>query len=199
MYRSDGYRPMPKGKVIDIGGANSYLHGKLDAVVDIRQPQASAIHTFVGNIDFPEIWDELLKHVKKHGKWDYAVCTHTLEDINNPLLATQMIPEIANAGVIVVPSKYRELSRFSGTFRGYIHHRWIFDIRNDQLIALPKINYIEDPIFDQMHLLLAEREELIYEWEGAINMRYLNDGMPYGTESMSGEDHIKHLYNQLCN
>lgn len=194
-YRSDGWRPDPAtlGKCIDIGGANSFAHGYLDAVVDIREPQAAANHKFIGNIDEPEIWDKIMQHVKKHGKWDYAICTHTLEDINNPVYAARMIEQIANSGIIVEPSKYRELQRFSGSFRGYIHHRWIFDIRKGQLIALPKINYIEDPFFD----CDMEAEELIVEWKGSIDLAALNNGMPYGTAELSGEDHIKQLYKQL--
>lgn len=194
-YRSDGWRPDPAtlGRCIDIGGANSFAHGFLDAVVDIRDPQASATHKFIGNIDEPEIWDKIMQHVAKYGKWDYAICTHTLEDINNPVYAARMIEQIANAGIIVEPSKYRELSRFSGSFRGYIHHRWIFDIRKGQLVALPKINYIEDAYFNCD--LIAE--ELIVEWKGSIDLAALNNGMPYGTAEMSGEDHIKQLYKEL--
>src|SRR6478752_4792805 len=112
-YTSTGYRPLEdiKGKrIIDIGGANSFAHGFLDAVVDIREPQAAAEHKFIGNIDEPEIWLDIHRHVKKYGKWDYAICTHTLEDINNPVYAARMIEQIAYAGIIVEPSKYRELS-----------------------------------------------------------------------------------------
>lgn len=194
-YSSDGWRPDPAtlGKVIDIGGANSFAHGYLDAVVDIREPQADAKHKFIGNIDEPEIWGKILSHVKKHGKWDYAICTHTLEDIHNPVYAARMIEQIANAGLIVEPSKYRELQRFSGNFRGFIHHNWIFDIRQGVLTALPKINYIEDPAFD----CVMEAEELIVEWKESIGLQHLNNGMPYGTEVLSGEDHIKQLYKEL--
>jgi hypothetical protein len=199
-YTSTGERPLEsiKGKrIIDIGGANSFAHGFLDAVIDIREPQAAAEHKFIGNIDEPEIWLEVYRHVKKFGKWDYAICTHTLEDINNPVYAARMIEQIAHAGIIVEPSKYRELSRFSGSFRGYIHHRWIFDVRDGELIALPKINYIEDSYFDNAHEQLADKEELIVEWEGSIGLKALNDGMPYGTAELSGEDHIRQLYKQL--
>lgn len=198
-YSSDGWRPDPAtlGKCIDIGGANSFAHGYLDAVVDIREPQASAKYKFIGNIDEPEIWQQILAHVKKFGKWDYAICTHTLEDINNPVYAARMIEQIANAGIIVEPSKYRELTRFSGNFRGFIHHRWIFDIRQGQLVALPKINYIEDSYFDPAQHLLMGNEELIVEWKDSIGMRALNDGMPYGYDNVSGEEHIRELYKEL--
>lgn len=196
-YSSDGWRPDPKtlGKCIDIGGANSFAHGYLDAVIDIRIPQAAAQNVFVGNIDLPDIWNEITAHVKKFGKWDYAICTHTLEDINNPYYVCKMLEKIANAGLIVVPSKYREFSRFN-PFRGFIHHRWIYDIIDGKFTGFPKINYIEDKIFEEVNR--GEFfEELIIEWEGSIDMKLINDGMPYGTAELSGDDHIKKLYKQL--
>lgn len=196
-YDSSGWRPDLKGlKVVDIGGANSFNAYNNDCVIDIREPLINTPHTFIGNIDEPEIWEKVLSHVKKNGKWDYAICTHTLEDINNPVYVARMIEKIAHKGLIIEPSKYRELLRFSGNFRGFIHHRWIFDIRNEELIALPKINYIEDSYFNKV----ANEpffEELIIEWEGKIGLKALNDGQPYGTETLSGEEHIKQLYNEL--
>lgn len=196
-YDSSGWRPDLKGlKVVDIGGANSFNSYNNDCVIDIRKPLIKTPHTFIGNIDEPEIWTEVLNHVKKHGKWDYAICTHTLEDINNPVFVARMIEQIAHKGLIVEPSKYRELLRFGGNFRGFIHHRWIFDIRQEELIALPKINYIEDSYFDKV-IFEPFFEELIVEWESKIGLKALNDGQPYGNETTSGEDHIKQLYNEL--
>lgn len=196
-YSSDGWRPSLQGlKIIDIGGANSFAHGMLDAIVDIREPQAAAEHKFIGDIDRPEIWERVKAHAKKHGKWDYAICTHTLEDIHNPVYAAEQIEQIAHKGLIVEPSKFREFARFSGVFRGYIHHYWIFEVIDGVLTAFPKINYIEDPVFNAINQQ-EFKEELIVEWEGSIDMKMLNDGMPYGTAEMSGEDHIKSLYKQL--
>ena len=196
-YDSSGWRPDLKGlKVVDIGGANSFNSYNNDAVIDIREPLIKTKHTFIGNIDEPEIWEQVLNHVRKHGKWDYAICTHTLEDIHNPIYVAKQIEKIANNGLIVEPSKFRELSKFSGNFRGFIHHNWIFDIRENKLIALPKINYIEESYFDKVNQF-EFFEELIVEWEGKIGLEALNNGQPYGTETLSGEDHIKQLYQEL--
>jgi len=204
-YQDSGWRPdlTPYKKIIDIGGANSFAHGKLDAVIDIRQPQADAKHKFIGNIDEPAIWDDVMEVAVNEGLWDYAICTHTLEDINNPMYALRMITTIATAGFIAVPSKYRELSRFSDpVFRGYIHHRWIYDVQDNSFIAYPKINYIEHPYFDSAVNSLPGQDELIIEWDNSnpehrLKYTAINDGMPYGTETLSGEDHIRQLYKNL--
>lgn len=196
-YRSDGWRPDPStlGKIIDIGGANSFAHGYLDAVVDIRQPQADAKHKFIGNIDFIELWLQINQHCNKNDMWDYAICTHTLEDINNPMLTLKMLPFIAKRGLIIIPSKFRELTRFQPHGIGFMHHRWIWDMLDGKLTAWPKQSFIEGMQwnFSEFH------EELIIEWEGTIEAEYINGGMPYGTESLSGEQHMIELYKQLLN
>lgn len=199
-FESTGRRTLDKIKglkIIDVGGCCSFANGYLDAIVEIREPQASANHKFIGDMNTPSLWDKVFKHVETHGKWDYAICTHTLEDIANPSYVCRMMEQIAKAGLIVEPSKYRELARFSGNFRGFMHHRWCFDIVDGVFTGFPKINYLEDPIFDKVHLELPDKEELIVEWEGEIGMKEINDGMPYGTETMNGEEHMKKLYSLL--
>lgn len=195
-YSSTGERPLEEIKhlkIIDIGGANSFAHGYLDAIVEIREPQAPCNHKFIGDINRPEVWEDILEHVRKHGEWDYAICTHTLEDIHNPIYVCEMIQEIAKAGIIIEPSKYRELARFTGgAFRGFIHHHWLFDIIDGKFTGFPKLNYLEESIFDHVHHKLEGREELIVHWEGLIDAVEVNEGMPF-----NGEEHLKELYHQL--
>ncbi len=199
-YSSTGWRPDPAtlGKIIDIGGANSFAHGHLDAIIDIRQPQAAANHVFIGDISNPDVWlsvwDEAVDLVNH---WDYAICTHTLEDIVNPMFACRNIQLIAKRGLIIVPSKFREFARFQGPFRGYMHHHWIFDVTDGQFTAYPKLNFIEDKRFDLIPGPEKGGEELIIEWEGSIDLKMINDGMPYGTADHSGEQHMQLLYNKL--
>ncbi len=184
-------------KIIDIGGANSFAHGYLDAVIDIRPPQASANHYFIGDICTPELWEKVLAHVKKHGKWQYAICSHTLEDIVNPMYAAAMISQIAEKGIVITPSKFREFGRFQGKFRGYMHHFWIFDMLEGKYTCWPKHNFIEDERFDRLPERLPDNEELVIEWIGEIGLEMINAGMPFGTATMSGEEHMHQLYGEL--
>ncbi len=167
-----------KLKAIDIGGATSFADGHLDAIVDIGQPLAKSKHVFLGNINLPETWEPVLEHVKKHGKWDFAICTHTLEDISNPLMVCRYIERIAKAGFIAFPSKYYEFGRFGvDTYRGFIHHRWIFDMVDGELVGYPKINYVEHKKFDAIaaHPDVENRKELSLLWEGEIGLKLVND------------------------
>ncbi len=201
-YTSSGYRPIEKikqivalgGRVIDIGGANSFALGYLDCVIDIRKATI-APNIYVGDINMPDVWVEILDHVEKNGKWDYAICTGTLEDIANPIYVCRMMERIALAGFIYVPSKYRELARFADIdFRGYRHHRWVFNPDGDKVIAYPKTAYFESKKFDDVHLKLEGREELLIEWEDTIDIIEVNNGMPF-----NGDGHLMECYDLLIN
>jgi len=198
-YSSTGDRPLEKIKglkIIDIGGANSFAHGFLDAILDIRQPPPTfATNIFVGDMNMPEVWKSILDHVEKHGKWDYCICTGTLEDIANPIYVCRMMEKIALAGFIYVPSKYRELAKFADIdFRGYRHHRWVFNPQGDKVIAYPKTSYFESKKFDNVHLKLDGKEELLIEWEGSIEIFEVNDGMPF-----NGDGHLMESYDSIIN
>ncbi len=198
-FSNTHYRPVEQTKhlkIIDVGGANSDWQGHLNAIIDIRVPQASAPFIWVGDMLYPEFWGPVLNHVESYGKFDYCVCSHTLEDITHPRFVTQMIERIAKAGIIIVPSKHRELARFSyhGAPRGYWHHHWIFDIVDGEFVGFPKVVHIEDSRFDDVHRYLPEREELIIEWEGKIDLKYVNDGLLYDSP-----EHFVKCYDDLLN
>jgi hypothetical protein len=169
--RPDHLEKIKHLRIIDIGGSTSFADGHLEAIADFNQPLAKSKYFFQGNINLPEVWVQIHKHVKEHGKFDYAICTHTLEDISNPFFVCREIEKIASAGLIIVPSKYIELSRFNH-FRGFIHHRWIFDFIKGQFTGFPKVNLIEHERFTHH---IRDKNELIYEWQGAINLQLINN------------------------
>lgn len=164
-------------RVIDVGGATSFAIGHLDAVFDINPPMDTNAKWFEGNFNLFASWHPLLEHVKIHGKWDFAICTHTLEDISNPQFVCLMLALVAKEGYVAVPSKYTEMKRFSGKQRGFIHHRWIYDIEDGKFTGYPKINYTEQPLFDalQNHPRAEEWAELTFWWKLSIDMEIVNN------------------------
>jgi len=166
----------PDFTVIDVGAAgNPWSAEVLDATFDMGECAAAPLH-FRGNLNDPRSWEPLLAHVAKHGRFSYCICSHTLEDLANPAITLEMLPRIAEAGYIAVPSRYLESLRPEGPWRGFIHHRWVLDNIGDQLVLAPKLPLVE-------HLALAQepawpahpdRFEFQMTWRGAINFALLN-------------------------
>lgn len=168
-------------KVIDIGGVfNGWSMPYIDAIIDFNCEYIENTNTdtnikmFNFDITDPNKYSEIDKYILENGKFDFAICTHVLEDIMNPVFVSEQIVKIAKEGYIAFPSKYRELCRFQGQYRGYIHHRWIFDIKNDNIIAYPKINYIENYIFDRIANIADDIQDLSFFWKDTIEIKYLN-------------------------
>lgn len=115
---------------------------------------------FHGNVSNYWEWDQLLRHVTTQGKFDFAICTQTLEDIRDPVTVLELLPKIAKEGYIDVPSKYLEMKRgcdgdmlnpknqapewgINNPIYGWIGHRWIMNMIDDVVWLLPKLPLLE--------------------------------------------------------
>ena len=167
----------PNFTLIDVGAnANPWTKDYVTHVIDI-EPQTLNVKHFTGNISDVPVWNEVLEYVKEHGKFDFLVSTHTIEDISAALLACGMFSRIAKEGFIAIPSKYQELSRHEGPWRGYIHHRWIYDIKNDQFWGYPKQSFIEYmPYIEEWTQFNSRigREELQFFWKDELKLNVVN-------------------------
>jgi hypothetical protein len=186
-----------KFTVIDIGGSiNNWSSKYVDAIADFNTPSGNhdGIHFFNIDITHPSSWIEIQEYVKLQGKFDFSICTHTLEDIMNPGFVIEKLSEISKEGYIAVPSKFRELSSFEGNYRGYIHHRWIF-IKSAKGVfkGFPKINYIErDTRFDKIADFSNHKYDLSFFWKDTIDFEYVNNN--YLGPSV---DAVKNYYDEL--
>jgi hypothetical protein len=132
-------------RVLDVGGSvNSWSSPYITHCTDIQPHNNTSVHQFIGNISTYSIWKNILDDVKKNGKFDFVICTHTLEDISSPQLVCEFLPLIANEGYIAVPSKYMEFIKHEGWYNGWIHHRWIFNKEGNNFVAYPKLSFLED-------------------------------------------------------
>lgn len=63
------------------------------------------------------------------GEIDFAVCSHTLEDVRDPVWVCAELNRVAKAGYIEVPSRLEEQSYgVHGPWVGWSHHRWLVDV-----------------------------------------------------------------------
>lgn len=191
-----------KFTVVDVGGSHGgWSRNVIDAIIDFNDSPItnSNIKHFKCDITHPDSWNNIIQYIRDNGKFDFCICTHTLEDIMNPAYVCEQIVNISNNGYISVPSKYKELSRFelgNNSYRGYIHHRWIFDIVNDNVfLAYPKINYVENSnIFVQVANNDDNKSDLSFFWKDNIDIRYINNNF-LGPNVIS----VINYYNNLIN
>lgn len=136
----------PTDKVLDVGGWFTPLN-RADAVIDIMpyetRNQAGAFLT--------DVWPDerftrdtyIQKDICDGGRWpftdkefDFALCSHTLEDVRDPLAVCREIVRVAKSGYIEVPSRLVESTR--GVERpfycGYYHHRWLCEIEGNKIV-----------------------------------------------------------------
>jgi methyltransferase family protein len=67
------------------------------------------------------------------GELDFVICSHTLEDVRDPVWVCGEMTRIAKGGYIEVPSVLEELSYgFRGSLVGWEHHRWLIEIDQEE-------------------------------------------------------------------
>ncbi len=66
---------------------------------------------------------------------DYVFCSHTLEDLRDPIFVCSEMVRVGKRGYIEVPSWLVECSLGieSRSYAGWYHHRWIVEIQGGQL------------------------------------------------------------------
>ena len=160
-------------QVIDVGGGvTSWTKDVADMVADINvQATERSIPIDVCN---ESDWQRLMAYAARHGKFNYAICTHTLEDVYNPFPALKYLPQIAHAGVIITPSLQAELSYVENVhWKGYIHHRWIFESDDNHILLVPKISLIENLVdFVEFN---PHKSEIRFDWNKDINFKVFMD------------------------
>lgn len=194
-------------RVVDVGGvmmpwAREFVtmyadildpHEYLPQYEDLYDDNLKRAEWMQGDINDDAIWKELFHYTDQNGMFDFAICTHTIEDIRNPMLTLKMLPAIAKEGFIAIPTKHVELCfgiecperdwqdwGIHGRFRGFMHHRWIFTVKEGVLWAFPKLNFLDH----MTGLEWADLEnksnhfhELAFWWsqDGGIPYKIIND------------------------
>lgn len=107
------------------------------------------------------------------GAFDFVVCSHTLEDVRDPVWVCSELSRVARAGYVEVPSRLEEQSfGVQGDWVGWGHHHWLIDVVDGGLefVFKPHILVREDlhfPAGFAAGLPGPERVETLW-WEGEV-------------------------------
>ena len=189
----------PIYKIVDVGGAaNGWSSEVSDLLIDYN-PSTEHKNVLAADICTVEGWNAIYAYVQENGLFDFAICTHTLEDVYNPFFALQNLPKIAKSGIITMPSAKKEFSICeSPEWAGYIHHRWVFDQLDGEMFIVPKL-----PVFDAILKMsnikvpnFHVNDEIQYMWateQGGISYKVFMDGYHGPTSKRVFDSCVKFL------
>jgi hypothetical protein len=139
-------RLRPNDVVLDIGGW-AHPFNRANYVLDLAPYETRGFYnrTFAKNNPIPPIGGAVEMFTRntwivrdicarepypfQDKKIDFVVCSHTLEDLRDPLWVCSEMIRIAKAGYIEVPSRLWETCRgMERGIAGLSHHRWLIDI-----------------------------------------------------------------------
>jgi len=176
--------------VIDIGPAwNPWTKDVITACIDMENISLPGVLTFKGNINDPDGWMEVENYIAEHGKFKFSICTHVLEDVCNPAYVVKQLQKVSEQGFIAMPSKHWELGfhvecwqdsqtrewGLTSPWRGFFHHRWIFDMKGGTLWAFPKLGFVEK--LDCFGWVKGREawHEMTFWWKDDIPYKVIND------------------------
>jgi hypothetical protein len=189
---------------IDIGaGVNYWSHPECTVVADIlnlenfshyNQTETPVKKVFNLNLQNQSTWDDLLSYVEERGKFDFSICSHTLEDLVNPFEVIRLLVKISKRGFIAIPSKFDEFNyQYGNYYRGNSHHKYIFDVIDNILHIFPKLGFIENnPESDVIAKLGNISSQLCIFWEESIDYFIFGDTVFYNDDEL-----ISNYYNNL--
>ncbi len=123
----------------------------------------------------------------KEKSFDWVVCLHVLEHVNDPHKACLELMRVAKKGFFEVPRKWTEF------FAGHPTHKWLVDVSGDTVIfeaidwdESPFLNFALPPVWDSE--LLLKRAEETYRHVACIQFVWKDrfDFMVLGEEKSKG-------------
>ena len=136
-------------RVCDVGGGvRSDFRDITTDVIDFFLLADKELKVHIGDLN---TWSTWSKFPDKY--FDFVICTHTLEDIRDPLFVVTQLSRVAKSGFISVPNRHTELDPIEEKYwNGFYHHRWIFHFSQGKFQAIAKFApfVVQTSLFDKL-------------------------------------------------
>jgi len=116
--------------------------------------------------------------------FDFVVCSHTLEDVRDPIWVCSELVRVAKRGYVEVPSRVFESSLGAERPRqaGLSHHRWLIDMEGQHIRFLPKYHMIHTDW--RFHLPASHLRSL--SREASVQWLWWNDAFGFEEVTIHG-------------
>ena len=170
--------------LLDVGGWGAPL-ARADWVLDLMPYETRGLY---GESDpalerfSADTW--VMRDMCDHEPWPFAddqfafaICSHTLEDVRDPVWVCEELARVARAGYIEVPSRLEEQGfGVNGPWVGWSHHRWLVDVEDGRIdfVGKPGVLHGRDelqlPAETVAALPESERVQTLW-WRGGFEVR----------------------------
>lgn len=178
----------PGDKVLDIGGWADPFE-RANWVMDVMPYESRGLYERSGWADDAERGPERFSEATwiqrdicsrepypfGDGELDFVICSHTLEDIRDPIWVCSEMSRIAKAGYVETPSMLEELSYgFQGPLAGWPHHRWLIEVDQQHIRFIFKdhtLHHRAETHFPRGFRKLLSDEERVETlwWQGELS------------------------------
>ncbi len=199
-------RLKPSDVVLDIGGW-AHPFNRANYVMDLSPYETRGFYnrTFARNFPIPPIGGTVEVFTRetwiqrdicdkapfpfRDKELDYVTCSHTLEDIRDPLWICSEMIRIAKAGYIEVPARIWETCRgMEPGIAGLSHHRWLIDINGNSIRFLQKFHSIHNWRYSLPKSVLRKLTE-----ERSMQWLFWEDSFTYSEAVLYGEEQNREL------
>jgi hypothetical protein len=120
---------------------------------------------------------------------DVVICSHTLEDIRDPLWVCSEMIRIGKAGYIEVPSRRWESCRgHEAGITGLSHHRWLIDIEGNGLRFTQKFHKIHNWRYSLPAAVLRRMQE-----KEKVSWLFWSDSFEFSEVTLHGAAQVEEL------
>jgi hypothetical protein len=206
----------PHDLVVDIGAWFKPLK-RANKIIDILPYETRQVQNAIGDVEEKERFakkDWIVRDLCdrtpfpfKDKEVDFVFCSHTLEDIRDPIWVCSEIVRIGKKGYIEIPSRALETTRGieKWQYTGFYHHRWLIERDNDgtlvftqktpALLKYPKYHlnlYVSSSIvslfwennFNFKENIIIEKQDVFNDLERFV--RSEKTKMNFGTRLLNG-------------
>ena len=172
-------------QVLDVGGG-AQPFARADWVIDLIAYEERGLYgpapDPVAERFTPDTW--VRRDICDRAPWpfadrqfDFSICSHTLEDVRDPVFVCSELIRVSKAGYVEVPSRLEEQAwGVHGPWVGWSHHRWLVDVADGEITFVSKPHVIHARSSD--YFPTGFRDAL--EPEARVQSLWWRDGFAYG-------------------